>query len=94
MARRPKPIHQLTAADFERMFPDEDACCAYLVGHRWPKGVKCPRCGADVSELKGNPWHWQCYNCAPRPPIAFLISLARSLRIPTSRCGSGSKSFT
>ena len=37
MARRPKPIHQLSAADFERMFPDEAACCAYLVGRRWPK---------------------------------------------------------
>jgi ISXO2 transposase-like protein/transposase-like zinc ribbon protein len=71
MARRPKPIHQLTAADFERMFPDEEACCAYLVGRRWPKGVKCPRCGADVSELKGNPWHWQCYNCAPQTSYRF-----------------------
>jgi transposase-like protein len=71
MARRPKPIHQLSAAQFESMFPDEDACCAYLVGRRWPKGVKCPRCGADVSELKGNPWHWQCYNCAPQTSYRF-----------------------
>ena len=72
MARRPKPIHQLTAADFERMFPDEDACCAYLVGRRWPKGVKCPRCGADVSELKGNPLHWQCYECGK--PTSYRFS--------------------
>jgi transposase-like protein len=71
MARRPKPIHQLTAADFERMFPDEAACCAYLVGRRWPKGIKCPRCGADVAALKGNPWHWQCYTCAPQTSYRF-----------------------
>jgi IS1 family transposase len=71
MARRPKPIHQLTETDFRRMFPDEDACCAYLVGRRWPNGVKCPRCGADVTELKGNPWHWQCYNCAPKTSYRF-----------------------
>jgi len=71
MARRPKPIQQLTAKQFEAMFPDEDACCAYLVGRRWPKGVKCPRCGADVTELKGNPWHWQCYNCAPQTSYRF-----------------------
>jgi transposase-like protein len=71
MARRPRPIQQLTAAQFETMFPDEDACCVYLVGRRWPKGVKCPRCGADVSELKGNPWHWQCYNCAPQTSYRF-----------------------
>jgi len=71
MARKPKPIHQLTVVDFERMFPDEEACCAYLVGRRWPKGVRCPRCGAEVSELKGNPWHWQCYNCAPQTSYRF-----------------------
>lgn len=71
MARRPKPIQQLTAKQFENMFPDEEACCAYLVGRRWPQGIKCPRCGADVSELKGNPWHWQCYNCAPQTSYRF-----------------------
>jgi IS1 family transposase len=69
--KQPRPIQQLTASQFERMFPDEDACCAYLVGRRWPEGVKCPRCGADVSELKGNPWHWQCYNCAPQTSYRF-----------------------
>ena len=71
MARRPKPIPQLTAAQFEEMFPDEAACCAYLVGRRWPDGVKCPRCGADVSELKGKPFRWQCYTCAPETSYRF-----------------------
>jgi hypothetical protein len=27
-----KPIHQLSVAQFEKAFPDEEACCAYLVG--------------------------------------------------------------
>ena len=26
MAKRPKPVHQLTAAQFDAMFPDEEAC--------------------------------------------------------------------
>src|SRR6202167_3360597 len=69
--KQPKPIQQLTAAQFERMFPDEEACCSYLVGRRWPEGVRCPRCGAEVSELKGNPWRWQCYNCAPETSYRF-----------------------
>ena len=34
----PKPIQQLTSAQFDTMFPDEDACCAYLVARRWPQG--------------------------------------------------------
>jgi transposase-like protein len=66
MARRPRPIHQLTAAQFERMFPDEDACRAYLVARRWPDGVHCPRCGnPKVYDLKTRRWHWQCEQCAP-----------------------------
>jgi transposase-like protein len=65
-AKQAKPIHQLTAAQFERMFPDEEACCAYLVGKRWPEGVRCPRCGAEkVYSVSTKPWHWQCYACAP-----------------------------
>jgi len=71
-SKQPKQIHQLTIRQFEAMFPDEDACCAYLVGKRWPKGVHCPRCGAtDPTELKGNPWHWQCYQCAPQTSYRF-----------------------
>ncbi len=70
--KQPKPIQQLTVAQFERMFPDEDACCAYLVGRRWPKGVRCPRCGAEnPTELKGHPWRWQCYQCAPQSSYRF-----------------------
>jgi hypothetical protein len=71
MATR-KAVHQLTAAQFDKHFPDEEACCAYLVGKRWPKGVKCPRCGAEnITELRGNPWHWQCYECAPETSYRF-----------------------
>jgi transposase-like protein/IS1 family transposase len=70
--KQPKPIQQLTVAQFERMFPDEDACCAYLVGRRWPNGVRCPRCGAEnPTELKGHPWRWQCYQCAPQTSYRF-----------------------
>jgi transposase-like protein len=67
-----KHIHQLTAAQFDKAFPDEEACCAYLVGKRWPEGVHCPRCGAaDPGELKGNPFHWQCYQCAKDTSYRF-----------------------
>src|ERR1700694_739933 len=73
MARhQPKPVTQLTAAQFEAMFPDEDACCAYLVARRWPEGVRCPRCGAESPHpLTGKPWRWQCYQCAPSTSYRF-----------------------
>ncbi len=57
-------IHQLTVAQFEKLFPHEDACCAYLAGNRWPDGVKCPRCGNDKVYELTRKYHWQCPNCA------------------------------
>jgi transposase-like protein len=59
-----KRIHQLTVAQFEAMFPDEDACCTYLVQNRWPEGVRCPRCGNEnVYELQTMRWKWECSAC-------------------------------
>jgi transposase-like protein len=61
---RPKAVHQLTAAEFESMFPDEEACKAYLVARRWPEGVHCPRCNSTrVYKLKSMPFKWECMNC-------------------------------
>jgi transposase-like protein/IS1 family transposase len=66
MAKRPKPVPQMTAAQFDAAFPDEEACKAYLVARRWPDGVHCPRCGnPKVYDLKSRRWHWQCEQCAP-----------------------------
>jgi transposase-like protein len=56
----------MTIGEWERAFPHEDACRAYLVKYRWPLGVRCPRCGnPGVYELPSRKWHWQCEKCAP-----------------------------
>lgn len=60
-----KQIHQMTISQFEEIFPDDDACKAYLVTQRWPKGVCCPRCmNTKVWSLESRPFHWQCKECA------------------------------
>lgn len=74
MAReKQKPqIHQMTFAQWEKAFPNEDACCAYLVGHRWPDGVICPRCGMPVTHsVSTMPYKWQCYSCSPDSGYRF-----------------------
>jgi transposase-like protein len=72
MAKRPKPVHQMTVAQFEAMFPDEDACKAYLVARRWPNGVVCPRCGnPKVFPVGSMAFKWQCYQCAPDAGYRF-----------------------
>jgi len=76
--RRPKPVHQMTSAQFDAMFPvgDEDACKAYLKARRWPDGVHCPRCGnPKVYDLKTRKWHWQCTQCAPGGSTGYRFSI-------------------
>ncbi len=64
---KPKFVRQMTLPEFEGIFPDEDACDAYLTARRWPSGVKCPRCSnPKVYKLNFKPWHWQCQICNPK----------------------------
>jgi len=78
MAKRPKPVHQMTEREFETRFPigDEDACSAYLKARRWPEGVRCPRCGNPaVYDLHSRKWHWQCTKCAPGGNTGYRFSV-------------------
>jgi transposase-like protein len=59
-----KKTNQLTAGQFEKLFPNEEACDNYLVAHRWPKGVHCPRCGSEkVYPLQTMKFKWECPDC-------------------------------
>jgi IS1 family transposase/transposase-like protein len=66
-------IQQLTIPQFEAMFPNEDACSAYLVARRWPDGVRCPRCGHSekISAVSTMAFKWQCYSCSPDTGYRF-----------------------
>jgi hypothetical protein len=78
MAKRPKPVHQMTEREFETRFPigDDDACSAYLKARRWPNGVHCPRCGNPaVYDLHARKWHWQCTQCAPGGNTGYRFSV-------------------
>jgi hypothetical protein len=78
MAKRPKPVHQMTERQFEERFPigDDDACKAYLKARRWPDGVHCPRCGnPKVYDLHSRKWHWQCTQCAPGGSTGYRFSV-------------------
>jgi transposase-like protein len=65
MAKAPfKRIHQMTFADWEKAFPDERSCQAYLATHRWREGVRCPRCGNTKVYTLAIEFRWQCHQCA------------------------------
>jgi transposase-like protein len=74
MTRRPKPVPQMTAAQFDATFPDEEACKTYLAARRWPNGVHCPRCNSEkVFAVKSMPFKWQCYTCVPNSGYRFSV---------------------
>ncbi len=59
-----RKTNQLTSRDFDKLFPDEEACDTYLVARRWPQGVRCPRCGSDrVYPLANMKFKWECPDC-------------------------------
>ncbi len=37
--------------EFNRLFPDEEACVEYLTKLRWPDGFVCPKCGAGLGSI-------------------------------------------
>ena len=41
-------------------FSDPDNCREYLVAHRWPQGVVCPRCGRKNVLFQPKYNRWQC----------------------------------
>src|SRR5665213_3573698 len=41
-------------------FSSPDNCREYLVAHRWPEGVSCPRCGSKSVLFQAKYNRWQC----------------------------------
>ena len=67
-----------TLADVDHMFPTDSDAKAYLQARRWPKGVKCPRCGNDkVWALKSRPFNWLCKSekCLKKSKTGYRFSL-------------------
>jgi hypothetical protein len=63
-AKQTPQIHQMTEKQWEVAFPNEEACDLYLISHRWPDGVCCPRCGSEKAyPLASMKFKWECPDC-------------------------------
>jgi transposase-like protein len=50
--------------EFQRRFPDEAACAAYLAETRWPDGFVCPACEHGKAwALDTKAWTYECAKC-------------------------------
>ena len=49
---------------FQHMFPEDDACAAWLIEMRWPDGFVCPACGHEKGwALRRKAHTFECAGC-------------------------------
>jgi hypothetical protein len=69
----------MSRSDFDRRFPDEEACARYLAAKRWPDGFVCPACGHDKGwELATKPFTRECAGCHRQTSVTAGTVMHRS----------------
>ena len=69
-----------TWQEFERWFPDDEACAAYLERVRWPDGFLCPACGCTDAWRTASGL-WMCRDCGRKTSVTAGTIFHRS-RLP------------
>lgn len=66
--------------EFQRLFPDETACAAYLERARWNEGFVCARCGAsgEPYRIATRPGVLRCRKCRSDTSLTAGTVMART----------------
>jgi len=59
----------LSFFDFQKQFPDEEACFNYMVKIKWPQGFICPKCGHDRYYKVESRKLFQCRKCGHQASV-------------------------
>ncbi len=74
-----------TLAEFQKEFPDEPCCAAFLSSRRWPDGFVCPACGKRRAvALKSRPRLLECLDCGRQTSLTAGTAMHRSKLPPTT----------
>ena len=66
-------------AEFQKSFPDEESCAAFLFKQRWPDGFVCPGCGKRrVVGLRSRPGLHECLDCGRQTSVTAGTTMHRS----------------
>ena len=69
-------------SEFQKEFPDETSCVAFLFKQRWPDGFVCPVCDKRrMAALKSRPRLYECLDCGRQTSITAGTAMHRS-RLP------------
>ena len=68
--------------DFQRRFPDEAACAAWLFEARWPTGFRCPACDHDKAwPHGGKAFTYECAACGRQTSVT-AGTIMRGSKLP------------
>jgi len=68
-----------TLSQFQKEFPDEEHCVAFLASRRWPEGFVCPGCGGQRAwSLASRPRLLECPDCGRQTSVTAGTILHRS----------------
>ena len=66
-------------AEFQKSFPDDESCAAFLFNRRWPDGFVCPGCGKrNAVGLKSRPRLYECLDCGRQTSVTAGTTMHRS----------------
>ena len=64
------PDFPTSLGDFQRRYPDEAACAAWLFTTRWPAGFRCPACAHEKGwPHGGKPFTFECAACGKQTSV-------------------------
>lgn len=69
-----------TMAAFQRLFPDDDSCRAWLERVKWPHGFRCPHCGrrGEPVRLNSRPGVLACRVCRKQTSLTVGMAMEGS----------------
>ena len=59
----PKKYKERSLIEFQKEFPDDEACVKHIVVQRWPDGFVCPQCGHSEAWYLSNRHLYDCKIC-------------------------------
>ena len=59
----PKNYKERSLIEFQKEFPDDEACAKHVAAQRWPNGFVCPQCGHTEAWYLSNRYLYDCKIC-------------------------------
>ena len=60
----PKKYKERSLIEFQKEFPDDEACVKHIVAQRWPDGFVCSQCGHSEAWYLSNRHLYDCKICS------------------------------